>query len=359
MNELGRRGLLRGVQDHSMSLPICSRTGDVLEPLLKAQWFVRCRDMADRALQALEDGDLQLVPQTHESKLRSWLSEISDWCLSRQIWWGHRIPAYQLIPLQHSPCNKVGDLWVCARNEQEARKKACEKFGLKDEDFTLQQDEDVLDTWFSSALFPFAALGWPRQTKDLEAFYPNTMIETGHDLIFFWVARMAMLGQQLTGKLPFHTVLFHPMVRGAHGKKMSKSLGNAIDPLDVISGISCQDMQSKLLEGNLTESELCISHELQKKQFPNGIPECGTDALRFAFCSLHLKGEDVIFDVATVLNFRHFCNKIWNALKFTLAALGNDFEPQPLQSVRCLTDMQKKTNVTPRVTSIVPKCEHE
>uniref|UniRef100_UPI00358E6D4B valine--tRNA ligase, mitochondrial-like isoform X2 n=1 Tax=Myxine glutinosa TaxID=7769 RepID=UPI00358E6D4B len=203
---------------------------------------------------------------------------------------------------------------------------------MKNEDFTLQQDEDVLDTWFSSALFPFAALGWPRQTKDLEAFYPNTMLETGHDLIFFWVARMVMLGQQLTGKLPFRTVLFHPMVRGSHGKKMSKSLGNAIDPLDVISGISLQDIQSKLLEGNLTESELCISHELQKKQFPNGIPECGTDALRFAFCSLHLKGDDVSFDVATVLNFRHFCNKIWNALKFTLAALGNDFEPQPLES---------------------------
>uniref|UniRef100_A0A8B9HLX2 valine--tRNA ligase n=1 Tax=Astyanax mexicanus TaxID=7994 RepID=A0A8B9HLX2_ASTMX len=272
--------LFRGKKEHPMSLPVCSRSGDVIEPLLKKQWFVRCEKMAQKAIQAVDEGDLEIIPHFYTKTWKNWLTNISDWCISRQLWWGHQIPAYQVtLPDSHTDTE---ERWVWGRSESEAREHAAAKFGVSPNAVVLTQDPDVLDTWFSSGLFPFAMLGWPHQTEDLKQFYPNTILETGSDLIFFWVARMVMLGTELTGQLPFKQVLFHSLVRDKHGRKMSKSLGNVIDPLDVISGVSLERLQEKVTEGNLDPKEKAVAMEAQRKDFPNGIPECGTDALRFA-----------------------------------------------------------------------------
>uniref|UniRef100_A0A8C3IA61 Valine--tRNA ligase, mitochondrial n=1 Tax=Chrysemys picta bellii TaxID=8478 RepID=A0A8C3IA61_CHRPI len=326
VSALKERGLYRGMKDHAMALPLCSRSGDVVENLLKSQWFLRCEEMAQRALEAVESGHLKLTPKFHEKNWRTWLSNISDWCISRQLWWGHQIPAYQV--------SVSGDaLWVVGRTEAEARRKASGILKKPEEEMELVRDADVLDTWFSSALFPFAALGWPRKVGDLQEFYPNSLLETGSDLLFFWVARMVMLGEQLTGELPFSQVFLHSLVRDAHGRKMSKSLGNVVDPLDVIHGASLQDLQGRLRDGNLDPQEVAIAMEGQRRDFPQGIPECGTDALRFALCSHRVQGDDINLDVATVLSSRHFCNKVWNAVRFTLGALGEGFAPQTPEEV--------------------------
>ncbi|XP_059826824.1 valine--tRNA ligase, mitochondrial [Hypanus sabinus] len=331
---LSERGLFRGSKDHAMVLRLCSRSRDVVEPLLKSQWYVRCRHLADSAMAAVDRGDLTFIPASLNNIWNSWLSDISDWCVSRQLWWGHQIPAYRVsLPGSHDPKDDSSELWVVGRTEDEARGKAARQLGWEESKITLTRDADVLDTWFSSALFPFAALGWPRETTDLKTFYPNSLLETGSDLIFFWVARMVMLGQWLTGQLPFPQVLFHPLVRDAHGRKMSKSLGNVIDPLDVINGTSLQRLQEKLQEGNLDPRERRIALEGQCRDFPQGIPECGSDALRFALCSHRCQGEDINVDVASFLNARRFCNKIWNAMKFTLSVLPRDFRTLPLDEV--------------------------
>ncbi|XP_054834511.1 valine--tRNA ligase, mitochondrial isoform X2 [Eublepharis macularius] len=325
---LKERGLFRGVKEHPLVLPLCSRSGDVIENLLKSQWFVRCEAMARRALEAVESGGLKLIPEFYEKNWRNWLLKTNDWCISRQLWWGHQIPAYRVTVLGSPDLRdeESDGLWVVGRTEAEARKKAAGMLGKSEEDLKLVRDVDVLDTWFSSALFPFAALGWPRQTEDLQQFYPNSLLETGSDLLFFWVARMVMLGEQLTEKLPFSQVFLHSMVRDAHGRKMSKSLGNVIDPLDVIHGASLQALQKKIQNSNLDPKEVAIALEGQKG-FPQGIPECGTDALRFALCSYSTQGDGINLDVAAVENASRFCNKVWNALKFTLAALGEGFTP--------------------------------
>ncbi|MBN3294107.1 SYVM protein, partial [Polypterus senegalus] len=333
LEALKQKGLYRGTYDHAMALPLCSRTGDVVEPLLKSQWFLRCDEMAKRAVEAVESGNLDFIPHFHRKTWNTWLSSISDWCISRQLWWGHQIPAYQISitgSYEKEMQNDSDGVWVCARNEDDAKALASKKLQIPQDQITLTQDPDVLDTWFSSGLFPFAMLGWPEQTPDLQHFYPNSLLETGSDLIFFWVARMVMLGQELTGKLPFSKVFLHSLVRDAHGRKMSKSLGNVIDPLDVISGASLQTLHTKLHKGNLDPKELKIAMEGQKQDFPKGIPECGTDALRFALCSYQCQGDDINMDINQVLSARHFCNKIWNAVKFTLSALGENFEPLPL-----------------------------
>ncbi|KAK1155281.1 valine--tRNA ligase, mitochondrial isoform X1 [Acipenser oxyrinchus oxyrinchus] len=336
LDALKERGLYRSTQEHAMLLPLCSRSGDVVEPLLKSQWFLRCDQMARRAMEAVDDGQLDIIPSFHKKTWKNWLSNISDWCISRQLWWGHQIPAYRVsFP---GSCDKQEQddsdaLWVCGRNQEEVKRSAAKKFGIPENLITVTQDTDVLDTWFSSGLFPFAMLGWPEQTPDLHEFYPNSLLETGSDLIFFWVARMVMLGQELTGQLPFSQVFLHSMIRDAHGRKMSKSLGNVIDPLDVISGVSLQRLHEKVQEGNLDPREISIALEGQKRDFPRGIPECGTDALRFALCSYRSQGDDINLDIGQVVTARHFCNKIWNAVKFTLGALGDQFEPLPLQEV--------------------------
>uniref|UniRef100_A0AAA9SZ15 Valine--tRNA ligase, mitochondrial n=2 Tax=Bos taurus TaxID=9913 RepID=A0AAA9SZ15_BOVIN len=331
LSALRERGLFRGLQNHPMVLPICSRSGDVVEYLLKSQWFVRCREMGERAAKAVESGALDLSPSFHQKNWQHWFSHIGDWCVSRQLWWGHRIPAY-LVVEEHAK-GETEDFWVVGRTEAEAREVAAELTGRPGAELTLERDPDVLDTWFSSALFPFSALGWPRETPDLARFYPLSLLETGSDLLLFWVGRMVMLGTQLTGQLPFSKVLLHSMVRDRQGRKMSKSLGNVLDPRDIISGVELQVLQDNLRDGNLDPAELAIAASAQRKDFPHGIPECGTDALRFTLCSHGALGGDLHLSVSEVLSFRHFCNKIWNALRFILNALGEEFIPQPAEEL--------------------------
>uniref|UniRef100_A0A8C0XKF9 valine--tRNA ligase n=1 Tax=Castor canadensis TaxID=51338 RepID=A0A8C0XKF9_CASCN len=293
LEALKEQGLFRAIKDNPMVVPLCNRSKDVLEPLLKPQWYVRCGEMAQAASAAVTRGDLRILPEAHQRTWHSWMDNIRDWCISRQLWWGHRIPAYFItvndpaVPPGEDPDERY---WVSGRSEAEAREKAAKEFGVSPDKISLQQDEDVLDTWFSSGLFPFSIFGWPKQSEDLSVFYPGTLLETGHDILFFWVARMVMLGLKLTGRLPFREVYLHAIVRDAHGRKMSKSLGNVIDPLDVIHGVSLQGLHDQLLNSNLDLSEVEKAKEGQKADFPAGIPECGTDALRFGLCAYTSQG---------------------------------------------------------------------
>lgn len=318
---LDEMGLLRGVEDNKMRIPICSRSGDVIEPLLKPQWWVNCKSMAKRAADAVRDGSLKLVPEFHNDTWFRWLDNIRDWCISRQLWWGHRVPAYfVVIAGRESEADRNNaDCWVAARDEDEARRVATERFGVSADQITLEQDEDVLDTWFSSALFPFSTLGWPDlESPDYKAFYPGTLLETGHDILFFWVARMVMMGLQLCDKLPFRTVYLHAMVRDKYGRKMSKSLGNVIDPMEVIRGCPLEGLFAKLEAGNLPKKEIEKAKKGQALDFPDGIPECGADAMRFGLLAYTVQGRDVNLDINRVVGYRQFCNKLWNATKFAL-----------------------------------------
>ncbi|XP_061912751.1 valine--tRNA ligase, mitochondrial [Entelurus aequoreus] len=353
IDALVEKKLFRGKKGHTMTLPTCSRSGDVIEPLLKKQWFVRCQEMAKKAIQAVEDGQLEIIPHFYNKTWMNWLSNISDWCISRQLWWGHQIPAYR-VKLSGVK-DEQEEQWVWGRNEDEARQRATIKYGVKPEDISLTQDPDVLDTWFSSGLFPFAMLGWPQQTSDFQRFYPHTLLETGSDLIFFWVARMVMLGTELTGQLPFKQVLLHSLVRDKHGRKMTKSLGNVIDPLDVIHGVSLEKLQQKVMEGNLDPREKVVAMEAQRKDFPKGIPQCGTDALRFALCSHKMQGEDISLSFSQVLSCRHFCNKMWQTLRFTLGALGDTAPVGMLEKTAPLSSMDQW--ICSRLYSTVDQCE--
>ncbi|KAM3596077.1 uncharacterized protein V6R79_007775 [Siganus canaliculatus] len=353
VDALVEKKLFRGKKSHAMTLPVCSRSGDIIEPLLKKQWFVRCDKMARNAIQAVEEGKLEIIPHFYTKTWENWLSNISDWCISRQLWWGHQVPAYK-VELPNSADKE--EQWVWGRSENEARQRAALKYDMNPETITLTQDPDVLDTWFSSGLFPFAMLGWPEKTTDLQRFYPNAILETGSDLIFFWVARMVMLGTELTGQLPFKQVLLHSLVRDKHGRKMSKSLGNVIDPLDVINGASLKNLQEKLKEGNLDPREQLIAMETQRKNFPGGIPQCGTDALRFALCSHKMQGEDINVSISQVLSCRNFCNKMWQTLRFTLGVLGNSSMPvRPLDQTIPLSSMDRW--ICSRLYSTVAQCE--
>lgn len=354
VDALVEKRLFRGRKAHAMSLPVCSRSGDIIEPLLRNQWFVRCDVMAKKAVQAVEERRLEIIPEYYTKTWKNWLSNISDWCISRQLWWGHQIPAYKVMLPSYE--GQQEEQWVWGRSEDEARQRAAVKYGLKPDAVTLTRDPDVLDTWFSSALFPFAMLGWPDQTADLQQFYPNSVLETGSDLIFFWVARMVMLGTELTGQLPFKQVLFHSLVRDKYGRKMSKSLGNVIDPLDVIHGVSLERLQGKVKEGNLDPREQLVAMEAQRKDFPAGIPECGTDALRFALCSHKMQGEDLSLSVAQVLSCRHFCNKMWQTLRFTLGVLSeNGATLETIAKTAPLSSMDRW--ICSRLHSTVGQCE--
>ncbi|XP_021275468.1 valine--tRNA ligase, mitochondrial 1 isoform X2 [Herrania umbratica] len=329
---LQKKKLYRGAQNNEMRLGLCSRSNDVVEPMIKAQWYVNCSSMAKQALDAAMDDEnrkLEFIPKQYTAEWKRWLENIRDWCISRQLWWGHRIPAWY-VTLEDDEMKELGaynDHWMVARDEEQALAEAKKKFPGKK--FEMLRDPDVLDTWFSSGLFPLSVLGWPDDTDDLKAFYPTSVLETGHDILFFWVARMVMLGIMLGGDIPFRKVYLHPMIRDAHGRKMSKSLGNVIDPLEVINGISLEGLHKRLEEGNLDPNELVTAKAGQVKDFPNGIAECGADALRFALVSYTAQSDKINLDIQRVVGYRQWCNKLWNAVRFAMSKLPDDYTPPP------------------------------
>jgi valyl-tRNA synthetase len=327
VEELTKLGLFVKKEDNAMKVPLCNKSKDVIEPLMKPQWWMKMEGMAKKAVEVVENGQLKIRPETSEKVYKHWLSNINDWCLSRQLWWGHQIPAYNVtIEGAKDGDHTEEELWVSGRTEEEAHKKAESKFPGKK--FTLTRDEDVLDTWFSSGLWPFSTLGWPNETLDMKNLFPTSVLETGWDILFFWVARMVMLSLHLTGKIPFNEVYCHSLIRDSEGRKMSKSLGNVIDPIDIMQGITLQELNDKLKLGNLDPKELKTAEKYQKSSFPQGIPECGADALRMALVGYTTGGGDIAFDVSVIHGYRRFCNKIYQATKYVLGRLGSDFKPR-------------------------------
>lgn len=322
--DLERKGLFRGeVPNPGQILPICSRSGDVVEPRLIPQWWVDCKEMADRSVEAVRSKELKLIPSNHEAVWYEWLTKVQPWCVSRQLWWGHRIPAWRLASDTSDEAQ-----WFVARNENDARVKAAQALGLDDVSQVppLVQDEDVLDTWFSSGLFPFASFGWPDESSpDLKTFFPGHLLETGNDILFFWVARMVMMSLALTDQLPFKTVYLHAMVRDKQGRKMSKTLGNVIDPVDVMEGRSLDYLLQGLRLGNLALKEVKTAENGMKENFKNGLPECGADALRFGLLDYTKQGREINLDVEKIHTFRKFCNKIWNICRFCQGLIDEVF----------------------------------
>ncbi|KAF2187716.1 hypothetical protein K469DRAFT_704654 [Zopfia rhizophila CBS 207.26] len=325
-DELTKLGLFVEKKDNpGMKVPMCAKSKDVIEPIIKPQWWMKMKSLAEPAIKVVRDGDITISPASSEKIYLNWMEKINDWCLSRQLWWGHQIPAY-FVKIEGADGDKTdNELWVTGRTEEEALKKAEAKFPGKE--FTLERDEDVLDTWFSSGLWPFSTLGWPNDTLDLKTLFPTSVLETGWDILFFWVARMIMLSLHLTGKVPFREVYCHSLIRDSEGRKMSKSLGNVIDPVDIMEGISLQALHEKLRIGNLDPRELKTAEKYQKTAFPQGIPECGADALRMSLIGYTTGGGDISFDVAVIHGYRRFCNKIYQATKYVLGRLG-EFTPR-------------------------------
>lgn len=351
---LKEKGLYVGKEPNKMRLGICSRSGDILEPMITPQWYVNCDSMAKRAVDAVRNGELKILPQEHEKTWYYWLENIRDWCVSRQLWWGHQIPAWFVTKKGETNMDK-NDMsnnhrWVVARSEEDAIVRAKEILQCSEDDIILERDEDVLDTWFSSGLFPFSVMGWPDNTDDMKAFYPTSLLETGLDILFFWVARMVMMGLQLTDQLPFHTVYLHAMVRDKDGRKMSKSLGNVIDPLEVINGCTLESLLQKLEAGNLPAKEVEKCKKDQTADFPDGIPECGSDALRFGLLAYTVQGRDVNLDIKRVVGYRNFCNKLWNATRFALEYVS-DFNP----TTTLLDDLMKSGKMALRDKFIVSR----
>jgi valyl-tRNA synthetase len=320
IKDLEALGDFVGKAPNKMVIGLCSRSKDVIEPVVRPQWWVNVDDMARRSVEAVEKGELKIKPEFHIKTWNKFLKTPQPWCISRQLWWGHRIPAYHISIANYTPTadeEKVAEaggyvvgsdgdarFWVAARSEEEALAMAMKRFPKVDpKAVSVAQDEDVLDTWFSSGLFPFSTLGWPDKTPDLAKFFPGHLLETGHDILFFWVARMVMMSLELTDKLPFDTVFLHAMVRDKLGKKMSKSVGNVIDPIAVMEGITLQQLLENIQKGNIAPKEQKRAMTAQKKDFPKGIPECGADALRYGLMTYLKQGRSINLDINVVVSW--------------------------------------------------------